>query len=191
MLSVARKNGEIYTEKVTITPLRKQDGSSIKLRYRYKTDRHYALRITREESSWSARLALEKLPETIEKQFVGHLFEEHVEEPLVFVANVGEDPVGWLETGYEGWNNRMRVWQLLVEEERRGRGVGTRLMETAIKVAKERGARMLVLETQSCNVQAIAFYLRLGFDLIGFDSAHYSNEDVEKGEVRLEFGLPV
>jgi ribosomal protein S18 acetylase RimI-like enzyme len=62
-------------------------------------------------------------------------------------------------------------------------------MNHAVKVAKERGARMLVLETQSCNVPAINFYLKFGFKLIGFDVAAYSNKDVERKEVRLEFGL--
>ena len=50
---------------------------------------------------------------------------------------------------------------------------------------------MLVLETQSCNVPAINFYLKQSFTLIGFDIAAYSNDDVEKKEVRLEFGLVV
>jgi ribosomal protein S18 acetylase RimI-like enzyme len=62
-------------------------------------------------------------------------------------------------------------------------------MGFAVKVAKEKGARMLVLETQSCNVAAIAFYLKQGFVLIGFDSAAYSNTDLEKKEVRIEMGL--
>lgn len=47
---------------------------------------------------------------------------------------------------------------------------------------------MLVLETQSCNVQAISFYRKQGFELVGLDSAAYSNDNIEKGEVRLEFG---
>lgn len=55
-------------------------------------------------------------------------------------------------------------------------------------MAKEARARMLVLETQSCSVQAISFYLKHGFELVGIDSAAYSNDDIEKGEVRLEFG---
>ena len=63
------------------------------------------------------------------------------------------------------------------------------LMKRAVEVAKERGARMLILETQSNNAVAIDFYLRLGFQLVGFDVAAYSNEDVDKKEVRLELGL--
>ena len=83
----------------------------------------------------------------------------------------------------------MRVWEFLVKDEFRRMGVGTLLMDYAVKVAKEKGARMLVLEMQSCNVAAMAFYLKQGFTLIGFDSAAYSNTDIEKKEVRLEMGL--
>ncbi len=186
-----RKNDRIFDEEVAIVELEKGDRPSVRLQYRYTTNSHYAVRITGDASSWSVLLVLKKLPRTIEKQFEGHLFEEFVDEPRVFVAEVSGKRVGWLETGYQEWNNLVRIWQLLVEEGYRGRGVGSRLMETAIKVAKERSARMLVLETQSCNIPAIDFYLRLGFDLIGVDSVSYSNEDVERGEVRLEFGLRV
>jgi len=62
-------------------------------------------------------------------------------------------------------------------------------MDSAIKAAKVKGARMLVLETQSCSVPAVNFYLKQGFTLIGFDSASYSNEDLERKEIRLELGL--
>jgi len=63
------------------------------------------------------------------------------------------------------------------------------LVDHAIRLSKERRATMLVVETQSCNVPAINFYLKNGFELIGFDTAAYSNEDIERKEVRLEFGL--
>jgi len=64
-------------------------------------------------------------------------------------------------------------------------------VDYAAKISKKRGARMLVVETQSCNVPAINFYLKHGFELIGFDIAAYSNEDIERKEVRLEFGLKI
>ena len=83
----------------------------------------------------------------------------------------------------------MRVWELLIKKEHRQKGIGTQLMQHAIKLAKERGARTLVLETQSCNTKAIQFYLKHGYELISFDTTAYSNEDIEKNEVRLEMGL--
>ena len=35
---------------------------------------------------------------------------------------------------------------------------------------------------------AIAFYRRYGFEIIGFDLYAYSNTDPEKNEVRVEMG---
>lgn len=70
----------------------------------------------------------------------------------------------------------------------RGKGIGTRLMETITKEAELLGARMIVLETQSCNEKAIAFYKKNGFEVIGFDLYAYSNTDPERHEVRLEMG---
>ncbi len=96
-----------------------------------------------------------------------------------------------MELSLEKWNNRLRIWELLVREDFRRKGIGSKLVNRAVEAAREKRARMIVLETQSCNVSAIGFYLRHGFELIGFDSAAYSNQDIGKGEVRLEFGLEV
>lgn len=119
-------------------------------------------------------------------------FEDHIVEPKVFaVALDGNKEVGWIELGYEKWNNRMRVWEFLVEAEFRRRGIGTLMMNHAVRIATEKGARMLVLEAQTNNADAIDFYLIYGFDLIGVDIAAYSNEDIEKKEVRIELGMKI
>ncbi len=47
---------------------------------------------------------------------------------------------------------------------------------------------MIVLETQSCNENAIALYRKNGFEMIGFDLYAYSNDDPERHEVRFEMG---
>jgi ribosomal protein S18 acetylase RimI-like enzyme len=83
----------------------------------------------------------------------------------------------------------MRVWENLVDPRFRSAGIGSCFIERAKTEARAKDARLIVLETQSCNVPAIRFYLKHGFDLIGFDIASYTNEDQKKREVRLEFGL--
>ena len=50
------------------------------------------------------------------------------------------------------------------------------------------GAWLIVLETQSCNEAAIAFYRKNGFSVIGFDLYAYSNTDPERHEVRIKTG---
>ena len=64
-------------------------------------------------------------------------------------------------------------------------------MKNILREAELSGARMtvrdqyrcLMLETQTCNENAIAFYRRFGFDLYS-----YSNENPERHEVRIELG---
>lgn len=178
-------------EKVKIVELSRDDASLPKLKYRYITSGYYDLIINRESKSWRIELKLKPLEKTLEKISESEFFQEFVEEPRAFAAEMNGEQVGWIELGYHKWNNRMRVWEFLVKENFRQKGIGRLLMEQALKLAKEKGVRMLVLETQSCNVTAIDFYLKFGFELIGFDSAAYSNEDIEKKEVRLELGLKV
>jgi ribosomal protein S18 acetylase RimI-like enzyme len=145
--------------------------------------------IHRASGSWHIELILKAFDATLEKHYHGKLFEDHVQETRVFAAVQGDKQVGWIELGYDKWNNRMRVWEFLVEEHLRGRGIGTLLMNHAAKIAKEKGARMLVLETQTNNADAIDFYLRFGFHFVGLDVAAYSNDDISRKEVRLELGL--
>lgn len=172
-----------------IVELVKEELPLSKLKFRYFTKEHYAVTILRKKDRWEVKLVLEALPELTEKQFEGGLFQDFVDEPRVFAAELKDKQVGWMELGFHKWNNRMRIWELLVEEGFRRKGIGSLLVDHAIRLSKERRARMLVVETQSCNVPAINFYLKKGFELIGFDTAAYSNEDIERKEVRLEFGL--
>ena len=61
-------------------------------------------------------------------------------------------------------------------------------MQTILKAAESSGARMAVLETQTCNETAIGFYQKHGFEIIGFDLYAYSNTDPENHKVRIEMG---
>ena len=62
-------------------------------------------------------------------------------------------------------------------------------MNIAVKRAKDEKRRVIMLETQSRNEAAIAFYLAYGFTLIGFDACTYQNNDLQRREVRMEMGM--
>jgi len=174
---------------ITIVELAKKDAYLREIRSTYSTNHYYDVSVCRGSGSWRIELTRKALDSPLDRNYHGKLFEDHIEEPRVFAAVVSDNQVGWIELGYDKWNNRMRVWELLVEIDFRRIGIGTLLMNHAVKIAKEKGARMLVLETQTNNAGAIDFYLRFGFELIGFDATAYSNEDIGKREVRLELGL--
>jgi hypothetical protein len=180
-----------FLKGVKLVELKKGDVSLPVLKYNHKISEYYGLKLLHETKSWKIEFALKPLENTLEKSSESKLFEAHIEEPRAFAAELSGEQIGWIELGYEKWNNRMRVWEFLVKEEFRRKHVGTLMMNHAVKLAKERGARMLVLETQSCNVSAISFYLNFGFELIGFDATAYSNEDNARKEVRMEFGLKI
>ena len=79
--------------------------------------------------------------------------------------------------------------ELWVHDSLHRQGIGTALMNKAKEIAKEQNRRAIILETQSCNVRAIAFYRSQGFHLIGFDSCCYTNRDVERREIRFNMGF--
>lgn len=126
---------------------------------------------------------------TEERSFDDVFFGEWLEKPTAFGAFDGEELIGYVEGSPESWNNRFRISNICVfENAKRGSGVGTRLLDAIQTSAASSGARMIVLETQSCNENAIAFYRKNGFEIIGVDLYAYSNDDPERHEVRLEMG---
>lgn len=160
-----------------------------RVRYAYTTPGHYRVVSEPHDTGWRVDFVYEAFATPVEKHSESALFEPFVPEPRVFAARIGNRTVGWIELGWESWSGRLRVWELLVDPACRGRGLGRALMARARVIAEERGARMIVLETQTCNVPAIRFYRALGFQWLGCDLAHYTDQDVARGEVRLELGL--
>ena len=61
-------------------------------------------------------------------------------------------------------------------------------MDLAKERARRDRRRAVILETQSCNSNALGFYLHQGFTLIGFDACCYTNDDLARREVRMELG---
>ena len=101
-------------------------------------------------------------------------------------TNESEKIAGYLEVSRENWNDRLRITNLLVLEEFRGHGIGSFLINKAKSVAESENRRIIVLETQSCNVPAIDFYLKHGFVFAGTNLYFYSNCDIAEDEVMIE-----
>ena len=153
---------------------------------RYATRGYYD--VTADEDGF--HLTFRAFDAPVEKGFEDRLFGDWLEDPVAYGAFDGERLVGFIEGSPESWNRRYRISNLCVPEEAdRGKGVGRALMDVLLAEAKRSGTRMAVLETQSCNVPAIAFYRKCGFRCIGLDLYAYTNRDPERGEVRLEMGL--
>ncbi len=70
-----------------------------------------------------------------------------------------------------------------MDEAWHGRGIGRRLVDRLAALGAERGLRVMLVDVQNTNANAIAFYYRAGFVLDGIDLSYYSNQDVTQGEV--------
>ena len=152
---------------------------------RYQTNGYYD--VCASESGFQLRYARFDAP--VEKSFDDAMFGEWLEKPVAFGAFEGGELLGFVEGSPETWNNRIRISNICVFDPAMRQGsVGTALMQAIERAAEASGARMIVLETQTCNENAIAFYRRNGFALIGLDLYAYSNTDPERREVRLEMG---
>ena len=125
----------------------------------------------------------------VERKFEDEFFSEWLENPVAYGAFEDENLLGFVEGAKEAWNNRFRISNICVfDNATRHRGIGTALLNVILSEAEKTGARMVVLETQSCNENAIAFYRKNGFEIIGFDLYAYSNNDPECHEIRIEMG---
>lgn len=126
---------------------------------------------------------------TNERVLEDTMLSDWLDNPIAYGYYENLDILGFVEGFYEEWNNRFRISNIIVfDEGLRGKGIGKMLLEKILEDAKASKARMVVLETQSYNHNAISFYKRNGFDIIGFDLYAYSNEDLKNHNVRIEMG---
>ena len=159
-----------------------------KLEYEYVTKFYYHISIKKKKEI-KISIKKKRFGRKQEKTFTDFLFQSYVEEPEVFGIFDKKKLIGVIEGSIETWNNRYRIWNFLIDKKYRRDGYGKMLFQHMIGVAKEKGARAIVLECQSCNYPAISFYLDRGMHFIGLDTMSYSNKDIENKEVRLEMGM--
>lgn len=168
-----------------IKQLERKQYQNYKLHFEYETDSYFDVK----KDDMNILFELKYFEKPIQKSFDDVLYSSWLENPVVYGAYENNQLVGIIEGSIESWNNRFRISNLLVFDKYRHLGIGTKLIQTIKEEASKLDCRMMVLETQSCNTKAIHFYQKNGFQLIGCDLFCYSNEDIEKMEVRLEMGM--
>ena len=140
--------------------------------------------------SFIKKKAVPKIHHTPEEyDYPDKLYQDYWEDAEAYgVVGIEGELLACIEVCPETWSNRLMVTELWIDEKLRHQGLGKRLMDKAKEIAARDRRRAIMLETQSCNTNAIGFYLHEGFELIGFDKCCYTNHDIERREVRINLG---
>ena len=178
----------------TIVPLPKAEWKGTPIMMRYTTEEYFDVEISESPDAYEAKLVKKKFDTPVthtpeEYDFPDGLYQDHWEKAEAYgmytVENGERKMLACIEVCPEEWSNRLMVTELWVDDSLHRQGVGTALMNKAKEIAKTQGRRAIILETQSCNVRAIAFYRSQGFQLLGFDINCYTNRDIARHEVRI------
>jgi len=157
--------------------------------FQYESPGHYKVDIKETHDGWNISLKKEDFPQSFRKKEPEVIVSPYKGDSEIYGAFVGGREVGFIQFEHQAHNGSVRVWDIEVAPEFRRMGVGKAMMDRCRARSRELGARRMVLETQTCNLKAIAFYRAMGFGLAGFDASFYQNNDLERGEVRLEMAL--
>ena len=177
-----------------IVPLPKEEWKGTPILMKYTTEEYYDLEKEENSDSFSVKMVKKKFDTPVthtpeEYDFPDSLYQDHWEKAEAYGMYTEENGerkmLACIEVCPEEWSNRLMVTELWVDDSLHRQGVGTALMNKAKEVAKAQGRRAIILETQSCNVRAIAFYRSQGFQLLGFDTCCYTNRDIKRHEVRI------
>lgn len=172
-----------------IQPLLREKWQGHELEFFYITNHYYDVRIVNNNGNCTVSFLKTPFVETLEKRFADKLFQPWWDDAEAWGVFEGNRLSAAIETSAENWSNRLRVTELWVDEGCRRKGYGSALMDIAKKRAGNEKRRAIILETQSCNENAVAFYLSQGFSIVGFDACAYTNGDIERKEVRIEMGF--
>ncbi len=159
----------------------------------YITEKYYDVAVNKTDKGFSIEIEKKDFTKPVthtpeEYDFPDKLYEDHWENAYALGVLIDGELIAAIETDPELWTNRLRITELWVSEKYQKQGIGHSLIEMAKEQARRECRRAVILETQSCNVNAIDFYLHEGFSLIGMDTCCYKNNDLQRKEVRLEFG---
>lgn len=102
------------------------------------------------------------------RQFDLHNWGFLLARPDAGAAAVGGAAIAWKTNGVNMLEERTDLavlWDIRVQPQYRGQGIGALLLSRAADWARQRGCTLLKIETQNVNVPACRFYARQGCEL--------------------------
>jgi ribosomal protein S18 acetylase RimI-like enzyme len=125
--------------------------------------------------SFAADNTKENMDKFMNEQFTKQKLMYEVKQPwqLFFLAYINDEPVGYVKLR-EGTvpmqldiKSCLEIARIYSVQDRIGKGVGKKLMQTCHEIAKQKGKKTLWLGVWKENRRAIDFYTAWGFEIFG------------------------
>ena len=91
----------------------------------------------------------------------------------LIVADIGGKVVGYI--ALVDYGREAKIISFAVKREFRGKGIGTKLLKTAIERCKQRGKERILLEVRVSNTTAQRLYKKNGFKIIDVIPNYYDD----------------
>lgn len=91
------------------------------------------------------------------------------------IAKLNDEIVGF--AGVIDTVDQLEITNIVVKKNFRKKGIGSKLLENLIMLAKKAGKEKISLEVNSTNLPAIKLYEKNGFKNVGFRKKYYNNKD--------------
>lgn len=103
------------------------------------------------------------------------ILESELKNPFskYIIARLNKKIVGF--AGVIDTVDQLEITNIVVKKAFRKKGIGNKLLEQLIKLAKENGKDKITLEVNSTNLAAIKLYEKNGFKNVGFRRKYYNN----------------
>lgn len=174
-----------------ITPLPRAEYEGYAYPFDYTSGHFWDVRTRQTPGGFSIEVTRTPFETPLTKRGEDRLYDMGGDAPEAFGVLEDGRIIAILEISPALWNNTLRVQSIWVEAGHRQHGLGHALMAHIKDTARAQNRRAVVLEVQSCNDPAIAFYRREGFTFSGIDLFAYTNDDPARREVRLEMVCPL
>ena len=97
------------------------------------------------------------------------------ENSKYIVAKENDDILGFAGIWFSP--DDIQITNIVVRKDKRGQGIGYKLLERIIKMCKETEFEFLRLEVNEKNIPAISLYNKFGFETVGIRKKYYNNID--------------
>ena len=107
---------------------------------------------------------------------------------IILVAKEDKEIFGFINGKINEWNRSIYIQELFITSSKRGKGLGTLLLNRVKEIAKIKKMRIIFLDLSPNNKKAMDFYIKKGFNKAGEINDFFDNSQDSKAII-LSFKL--